>query len=376
MKLSDLRPIDIYEDGGEYLAATMTRDDIPAFAKTARYSADDEWPHFAVVLVDDDGTTRKNFSLADPGNLYFSSIYLQGKAQELPEEVVKTAAMNIGACLHGLQMGVPPDILELAGVGSEDQLKAVDPVVKLSAKESLTTSKDGRVMAKSDSGMHITSGVPSRYSGPPTQKLTKGAAGMGAALQKVASFDSVAAAMDRFEAEHSTYLPADKVKIAVMLAEHATTMGIQPGPALSLYGFGDFDLPTALMSIDARQAMRPDGEYGNLAKVAAQLDEEQLPIILQNMDMQYGLDKYWGSGLPDPLASVLLPKFASQELEGPETVTTVDAVKALIATNPEALLAFLSQATVNNLAKDPVTAFSALPDPQKELVAKAAQGAA
>jgi hypothetical protein len=375
MKLSDLRPIDIYEDGGEYLAATVERDDIPAFAKTARYSADDEPQHFAVVLVDDDGASRKNFSLADPGNLYFSSVYLQGKAQDLPADVVKTAAMNIGACLRGLQMGVPPDLLALAGVDDESQLRSIDPVVKLASKDSLTTSKAGRVMAKSDSGVNITSGVPSRYSGPPTQKLTKGAAGMGAALQKVASFDAVAAAMDRFEAEHHIYLPADKVKIATMLADHASDIGIQPGPALSLYGFGDFDLPTALMAIDARQAMRPDGEYGNLAKVAAQLDPEQLPIIIQNMDLEYGLDRYWGSGLPDPLASVMLSKFAAQELEGPETVTSVDAVKALLESNPEVLLASLSPATVASLSKDPATAFNALPDPQKELVAKAAQGA-
>lgn len=375
-------PIDVYEDGGEFLAATVKREELPDFVKTARYAAEDDADTFAVTVVGMSGS-RPLFSLADPGNVAVSAHYLLGRAEELPPEITKVAAMNVGAALRGYGMleyddekgGTTAQLLALAGVQDVNELVTVSPIVKEAAL-SLPMSANGHVELRTAAGGKVTSGVPTRYAGPPSTESPPAAPGMKAAATKVASLGAVGAALDRFEAEHRSYLPSDKVKIASVLRDQAMSFGMAVGPAVGLYG-GDavFDLPTALMAIDARTAMRPDGQYSDLLKVAALMSADELVDVLHNMDVSCGLDPLWGAQIPDPYASVLLTKTASVVLEGPETDTDVAAVAQLIAMRRDELAQMFTPDVVAGLERDPAAAFQALPDPLKEQIAQMAAGA-
>lgn len=372
-------PIDFYEDEGALLAATIEYGELPAFVKTAKYAVDLAADTYALVIADDDGGPRCLFSIIDPGNTALSAHYLlHGNA--LPPELAKTAAMNVGARLHGFQMEVPDVLLDMAGVSTAEELHACSPYtdkkqVEKWASATLPISSDGQVAFMTASGTKVNAGKPTQYAGPPRHSPPmgpEGAKGLGVAQQKMASMDTVLAALDRFEEDFRLYEPDARLEIAGQLKLAADERGFSVGPRLELYSNGEFDLGHALMSIEARHSLVPDGQYGALAKVAATIDEAELPAIIQTMDMQYGLDRLWDAMLPDPVASVLLVKTAEM-LEGVTTITSAEAVKKLALVERKTLLTYFSDSMVNSFQKDPVTVFKALPDPQRELVARLAQ---
>jgi hypothetical protein len=364
-------PIDFYEDEGALLASTTTVDEIPAFVKTARYAAEDPADTFALVLLDEQGATRCLYSLADPGNTALSAHYLLHS--DLPDAVAKTAALNIGARLVGFSMDVPDELLALAGVQSAGELRAIEPfVVTKVAADSAEISSDGQVQFKAEGGKNIAAGTPTSYAGAPRYKGAKGSKGYAAAAQKMASLDTVLAAVDRFEEDCRLYAPEDRVSLGGVLKQAAREHGIALGPKLSLYSDGVFDLGHAMMSIEARHSLVPHGRYDDLAKVATLMDAARLPDVLRAMDMEYGIDRLWDSMLPDPVASVMVTKVAEM-LEGVTTITSSEAVENMALVGRETLRTYFKEDMVNSFQKNPVAAFKALPDPQRELVARLAQ---
>lgn len=364
-------PIDFYEDEGALLAATVPRGDLPEIVKTARYAAEDDADTFALVLLDEHGAARRLFSLVDPGNTALSAHYLLHQSDALPEGAVKTAALNIGARLRGLQMEIPGELCALAGVDSAEGLVTVPSVVK-QAGYSLPMSADGRVQLQTASGAKVTSGQPTRYSGPAVAATAPKTPGLGQAMSKMASLEEVITAVDRFGAEYRNYAPATRQAVAQLIKTAANQVAVQVGPAIDLYADGVFDLGTALLAIDARHILAPEGEYGDLAKVASMMSEREIQETLEGMDLHYGLDRFWDTRIPDPYAATRVTKTA-ELLEGVATSTSGAAVQRLALEGRELVLQYFDAHMVDSFQKNPITVFKALPDPQRELLARLAQ---
>lgn len=120
MQLSGL-VLDFYDDQGAsvFKALYPAREDVPGLVKTAHALTADERDRlpddvFALVLVQDDGSSIRKYACVDPGNTVLAVEYFLQNRHKLPEEAQKLAASNLSAACHWYDMAPPAELVKIA----------------------------------------------------------------------------------------------------------------------------------------------------------------------------------------------------------------------------------------------------------------------
>ncbi len=125
-----MRVLDIADDLGAFLKASLPQQGVSTLVKTAewREPATLRPRDFAVILVDTDGKEHGKYACFDPGNTIVSMLYLEQAVPHLNPAAIKTAASTLSSMAQGWGIPVPLEIAKLASLelSPEDRRDIVD----------------------------------------------------------------------------------------------------------------------------------------------------------------------------------------------------------------------------------------------------------
>lgn len=192
------------------------------------------------------------------------------------------------------------------------------------------------------------------------------------------TFEQVEQAIDYWEQHWTAFQPVERHEYAVKTAARANELGIRIPDDMDRYGSTEYapDIEAHLASRRVELQKKEAALYTELQEKRASVSPEQFVEILETLDHELGLDKYYGGVIKDPYYSTFgnakKAKLASwnwqSKLGG--TLSADDLTR--LAGNRTLLASHFPGELVEGFAKDPVTIFESLPDDSKELLARLA----
>lgn len=349
---------DFYDDPrGEVLKDVFPHlDDVPDLIKTAecltpeqRTSLPDDV--YALVMRDDRQHLRK-FACVDAGNVALSVIYFSENQDQLPVEAQKVAAANLlKACSwYGLR---PPQHL-VATVEDPDELQKTSGVLR--------------------PHIDVTGMAPP----PPAPRPADHFALVkeGQAKYPLDTAVEVDAAVRYFLDKGDGFDPHDRHLYCIKTAARAADLGIPVPEPMQKYGSVTFDHPGKVkvavlsrMKFFAEDAAERD-LLREMATKHAEMPPELFASMLEAFDRDHGLHRKWDGGIQDPYWSTFgVQKTAAWSCTGKRSGKSIneDQLRRL-ASSKEKVAGVLGLEIAEGLADDPVTVFSSLPDPHKEIL--------
>lgn len=298
--------------------------------------------HFALVLIDDEGVTRKYACSNEDMAIFNTELFLED-CDIMPDEICKVAGYYLlQACKKFNYM---EGINKLANYEElvESNVVLLDDIDKIK----LHYKKEANSAIK-----------PSAYALPDEQRYP------------LASKEDVEAAIEYFDIYEDHFKQAEKLVYALNTAQAAKNYEINLDD--SKHKIAEFsnlnpeclnqDLPAHL---SIRKYLASD-EYTEVynefeAKLAEFENPLQIMDALTKIDTEAGLSLMWGSALEDPIKCCLQPiKTASIRIDG-RTLTLTDMQRLL---EHEKVAEYLDESSIASLRNfDALNTFSMLPSP-------------
>jgi hypothetical protein len=345
--------LDFYDDGGTLLRDLVPREHLPDFVKSATVlRGQTNNNQYALVLVED-GNTLAKFATADPGNAWISAAYFAKTRHLLPIEAQKTAAANIRDALTHFGIEVPSVLSKVAGEFTSDS-----NLVNVTGKSAPRIVRDEP--KDIDYALELADGSK-RY--------------------PLDNAESVKTALSYFELNQGQFIPRQRREYAVKVASVARKHGMKLNDSISTYA-GEGYSPSLTGHLRIRADYISEDAMPELNKLAASrahLAPEDFAEQLNVFDRSHGLNEYWDRNLLDPWRSTFSPleKIAKGAIEthtfqiGNDVVTEQDLMNLKKVNS--ALISSFGHEFAMKYNADPVTFFSALPLPQKKVVAAMAR---
>lgn len=347
--------LDFYDDRGALLKeAVPDVAQIPDFVKTAaQVGPDDHNNQFALVMINEDGTTLRKYATADAGNTWLSALYFCLTHSALPPEAEKTAAANILLACEAYGIDAPAPVVELSG--------DAPPTGNLVYIQDATPAP--RVVEKTKTAGETA--LPGRYPlGDPA---------------------SVQAAQAYFAENGRVMTPPDRHTFAVKTAAAARALGLPVRKEIAEHGGAGYS-PQLEGHLTSRQHYLV--EAGNLeaaeavTKLAAArkaMHPVEFATALDKLDRECGLDAGWDRVVADPWYATFGVDYGSGADAPAATLIKVAADGSMVILGDLVKLSASGAITEHfgakvgqEFAKDPEAVFASLPLPQRKLIAELA----
>lgn len=333
-----------------------TLEDVPEYVKTAALHLvpEAESRDFALVAQDGDYVLKK-WACFDAGTTAISTAYFLAHHNKLPDELAKLSAARLTRACVAYDLEPPAALLKLAGVNfheeeSKDVLPVVDqaPTVKVAADRPSNPN-------------HYAVELEGRFMYP------------------IATHENVKTAEAYWKENHREMHPALKRQFAVKLAARADELGIALDAVIKEAGAStwapDAHVEQALLKrklATADESMHT--VLDRLGQIQQREEPEKFASALMAFDIKNGIQRHWGSKVPDPWASTFgLQKTAEIILNEPGVRVSVADLHNLVYQRASSLEDIFSDDVVNEAEKDPVAWFKSLPDRLKLMVGRIAQ---
>lgn len=359
MNSFDAGVYDIYDDGGLLLKrAVPDPEDIPDFVKTAaQVGPDGDRRLYALVMIDD-GKVMKKFATADQGNTWLSTLYFALTRDNLPEEAQKVAAANLIEACDAHDIAAPDFLWDLADGPVESNI--VD----------ITGQKPPTKVASADRE-NVEYAIERAD---------------GSKYYPLRDAKDASVAMEYFERESDNFVPRERREFAVKVASVARRGALPLTSKIASYSAEGWNpaieghLTTRYLHLTERDA--PVEVKERLMKIAAlrsEIGPNDFANVLEQFDVDEGLDALWDREVADPWYSTLgMSKTAKGDVKAPESFTEGDAtvtreeLELLAERNIQTVSNTFGDAFARAFQRDPMTQFKALPAPQRRLVARMA----
>jgi len=340
-----MRIIDMADDLGASFKAFIDEvgaDSLSDTVKTASWlepgKAKDR--DYALILVDDDGSSHRKYACHDPGATLVSMFYLERAQSVLNPAATKVAAANLARLAQDWGLAVPAEIEKMAAAA-------------LPAGAEKDVIDERRV-----------------YFHPPKQ---------ASAPRTPSAWDKVAS----LQQDWAEMSPQDRRRASVEMLKIASTTPITvPARCYQYAGDGLSEKFASRMRARVELTTEPEirSEYENLAKVASLFPPDNVVAALYALDEAAHLrwaggDRY-GETIPDPVRCVYerAKEAAFMWTQGGDHVTEHDLV--MFRAREAARTYFTStftDALWEKFEKDPVGTFKAMPDYEKVLLSRLAR---
>jgi hypothetical protein len=386
---------DFYDDpAGSLLKKTFpTAEELPEIVKTAHILSSEERDvlrdeAFALIMLNEGKTLRK-FACVDPGNTFLSALYFIENRDKLPEEAEKVAAANLSAACEEFNLPfseIVKEAMKTAPQRTRDPMKqpTVGDESDWAARTNLLSiqgnSDSGRVV-QTTSSMKTAEARMVDVTGLEPKKVIKTAQAKHMALDRypLDSFADVKKAVEYFSETYTEMSPEDRHHYSVKTAARAVELGIQVPEIMERYGSVEYS-PDVEAHLAHRRSM-VDEEfhevYDALQEKRASIEPAIFARLLAEADEASGLSWLYPR-VSDPYFATFggnsaKEKLASWSWESPDGQSVNAAQLQELADNrrPSLESAFSSD-VADEFAKDPVTIFDSMPDPQKAIIASLA----
>ena len=325
--------------------------DIAKTANVPDFDQTQEMPdtNFALITYHPGQGEIKKYAKYDAASTELSVAFLANRYNDLPDEIVKTAATNLKKAASLYSIDFPEALNEF--IKSADY---IDPVVNITAIDEYAFTQK---LAWSNEEDPIA-----EYAIPSEKKYP------------ISSREQIEKAAEYFNTYVNDLNPAEALEYAsnVKKASEAFDVNIQ-GSKLEKFASLSLDKlnDDIILHIKQRKDYIPTTEtekhasYDELEKTAMELEPSILSSQLTELDIENGIDHHWGHGISNPAIAVFKEKIAAQ---GDVTVEQLRKI-------PSAeLTALVGTEAVDDLTGDEgVLVYNTLPRPIKKEVKRLAE---
>lgn len=405
-------PLDFYDDPTASILRSRISNpsSLPQFIKEAQdlRGQDLDEGQYALVLYDEEGNTRRKFACVDPGNTALSVIYFLANKDLLPPEAVKVASLNLISACETHQLAPPRDLLKVASsslaetlpyTGESRVLSILDkdtapPVPEYT--EPSSSSNDavtaGLVQSLEDHREKLhswkkneleaekTAAAESRYvlNSPVVSlqepEISEALAHLLGDSYAIYSDTDVKVAEAYFDDHENELDPWDRHVYCVNLVKVGSALGVDvESPAVMKYASTGVGPGFEMLVSSRMQYIGSDfaSVLDAIMEKKASADPEELATALAHVDHALGLDRLWGTYVPDPWYTVFhqekVAGFSYTREDG--KIITEDDLRDLGTKDRAKLSAVFDEDFVDSFSQEPVEAFSALPGPTKRVIA-------
>jgi hypothetical protein len=355
MKSYDAGVYDIYDDGGALLKrAVPNSEDIPDFVKTAaQVGKDGDHRLYALVMVDD-GSVMKKFATADPGNTWLSTLYFA-----LTKDDQKVAAANLIEACDAFDIPAPDMLWEVADGPVEGNIVDVSGTAPPTKIASAPVREDVEYAIERADG--------SKY-------------------YPLRDARDVTTAMDYFDRHAGDFVPRERREFAVKVASVAKRGALPLTEKIASYSAEGWNpaleghLTTRYMHLTERDApVEVKERLIKIAQLRSEIGPNDFANVLEQFDIDEGLDALWDRSVADPWYSTLgMDKVAKGDVPAPESFTvggttvTTDELHQLAERSNSLVSEYMGEAFARAFLADPVRQFKALPTPNQKWLARLA----
>lgn len=340
--------LDRTDDRGATLKAKFPKvEELPDVIKTAQFRSYKDIPSddFALVAVENDQVIQK-YACNNAGETATSVVYfMEHGVDKLPDEAVKTAAKRLFDACCAFHLLPPAKLSKLAACAKPKKIvdltgKKVLPKVKTSAREFMW--KDPETNQK-----HFP----------------------------LDSWDQIKMA-ERYLQDEGLRLRSEiRRECSVKLAARAKELGYPLDEKIKTAGSLTFASPSYLrIQVELRKKAAGQEEFlDELIEKQASIGPEMYAECLRRFDIDYGLDQWWGSEIPDPWESTFgISKTAEVVWEHGLDRVTEASLRNLAENHAEGVENVFSSDIRNGFVLDPVGVFRSLPKPEQKIMARLA----
>lgn len=349
--------LDHIDDQGSLMKQIWpTIEDVPSHVKTAALHLvpEAEPQDFALVARDGDYVIKK-WACFDAGTTAISTAYFLAHHNKLPDELAKLSAARLTRACVAYDLEPPADLLKLAGVNfTEEELGGTLPVVDQAPVVKMASDRP------SDPSLYAVE-IDGQYMYP------------------IASHKNVKTAEAYWLENRREMHPALKRQFAVKLAARADELGMTLDPVIKEAGAltwaPDAQVEQALLQ---RKLATADENMhvvlDRLGQIQQHEEPEKFASALMAFDIKNGIQRHWGSKVPDPWDSTYgVQKTAEVILNEPGVRISAADIHNLVFQRAGALEDLFSDDIVDKAERDPVAWFKGLPDRLKLVVGRIAQ---
>lgn len=412
--------LDFYDDLGATLVEHYpTLDELPDVIKTANVRPKEELDQedFALVAFDD-GNMLCKFACHDPGTTVMSTVYFLDHADKLPDSAVKMAAANLTSAWLRYRMTPPEELLKIAKDVSDAALGggllgglaggvmtrhlagalagAGTGALLNASGTALGNVYDKRKNAESEKEAAAEGGVKLAevidITGQRPKPLYKVASSNsnddyavilpdGSRHYPIHTWDLMKTAENYYAEESIRMQPEIRRQFATKLAAKASEAGYPLLDRIREAGSQTFaDDHILQQALEMRKTACAPGVQrellDSLFEKRAEMGADTYSEVLRRFDVEAGLDNGWDHVFLNPWESTYgISKVANVIWEQGIERVTEDELKNLAMNGMPAMNNIYSHAMIDAFQKDPVGIFKSLPDPQKVILARLANGA-
>jgi hypothetical protein len=415
--------IDFYDDptGRVLKQAYPDPESLPEQVKTAHILNTEERgvlrDEAYALILHNDGKVLRKFACVDAGNTLLSCLYFEENADQLPEEAIKVAAVNLERFCE--EFGIkPPTLVKMAAATSasgkvRDSMR--QPIVgddaDWAARTNLVSARggadNGRVIptanqmktagVEKDAGLinvyvvksngqpelaKVPSNVVDVSNKDPKHHVVKKASANTAldGRYSLDSFADVQKAVEYFEDNWTGMQPEDRHEFCVKTAARADQLGIEVSELMERYGSTDYspDLAAQFASRKANCEEEYHELFDALFQKHAEIEPEVFAELLGKADEAAGLNWYYGGPIADPYYATfggLSEKKAAADWswENANGVSVnYEQLQSLVGT--ETLGQHFGKDFTSAFNSDPISIFESMPDTSKTIIARLAVG--
>jgi len=341
--------LDFYDDLSGSLLRRLLPDmsRIPIFIKQASTDVANAEDESFALLLSSGGEKKRKFACVDPGNTALSVLYFMETKDDLPEDIRKSAAHNLVVACRRHNLDVPPVLEKQAGLTSGERALYKMNLFVTDIRESEETVP---VVFKTASGLPLD------------------------------TIKEAHSAIRKFREDFLQMHPQDRRAEALSIEKRASAFGLPIPSEMAAYT-GDSYSNSLWGHIKSRVDILEDeswkGAYGDLFKMASQMQPDVFAEVLAEMDTRSGISAYWDSYILDPFTTTLSKK-ASEGLteyeysDGMDKVTGTD-LQRLARNGRDLLQRQFGEDIAKGFCGNPVAIFQSLPQPQRKILMRMAQ---
>lgn len=285
--------LDFFDDNGSLLREYFPDvEDLPSQIKTASLNPPEIDDDYALVMQNGNYKIRK-FACNDVANTAISTLYFLENYEKLPDQAVKTAAVNLVDSMNRFNLYIPEELRRLANVLDDDG--EVETRSKYKAHDNLKVIEEGNA------------GQKLAFVEPKYKILNK---------YPIDNEEHLKIAETYFEEHLRDFTPNERRQFALEVKKIANIMpeilsykhsNLIEKYASNSYGCDDY--------IIARRFYSPDSEkqvLDYLIEKKAYVSPDSFAEALKEYDLVNGLDKRWDREIKDPYYSTFA-KMASED---------------------------------------------------------------
>jgi len=356
MRKYEAATLDFYDDRGILLRELIEDPkDIPDFVKTAEAVDQNAHSELFALVLHEDGHLFKKFATADAGNTFLSTLYFSQTFDRLPEEAQKIAAVNLVQACEAFDIGVPDFLLDLLGEAEVGPIGS--NIVDVSGR-----SPPMQKVAHEDEPVEYAVVRPN-----------------GEKFYPLRDASSVKLASDFFAENHMRMVPKERRQFAVKVASLAKKGALPVSEPIKKYAGTDYGalveghLTTRYLHlVDAGANPTVTGVLTKLANLRSKLEPEDFAAVLEQFDIDQGLDALWDRGVADPWYSTFANEKRAEAALSVGFITRDELQK--LAQRADQLHPFFQEEVITAFRDDPVVVFESMPLPMKQLIGRISEG--